>query len=58
MQAEVNEGTIEFAKKHPDSSKLTDEEKKELEALQREQRTIADLIEEHTQPEKDEGEKK
>jgi hypothetical protein len=58
MQEEVNEGTREFAKKHPDSAKLTEEEKKELEALQREQRAIADLIEEHTQPEKDEGEKK
>jgi hypothetical protein len=49
LQAEVNERTKEFAKKHPDEKKLTEDEKKELEAIRREQREIAELVEEYTQ---------
>ncbi len=59
MQAEVNDQTKEFAKAHPDAAKLTDAEKKEIEGLRREQKAIADLIEEYTQKdEKEEGPKK
>src|SRR5205807_4355843 len=48
MQAEVNERTTDFAKKHPDERKLTDAEKKELQAIQREQREVAGLVEEYS----------
>ncbi len=59
MQAEVNEQTKDFAKTHPDAAKLTDAEKKEVEGLQREQKSIADLIEEYSKTdEKEEGKKK
>ena len=59
MQAEVNEQTKDFAKKHPDPAKLTDAENKEIEGLRREQKSIADLIEEYTQKdEKEEAPKK
>lgn len=58
MQAEINEKTQEFAKKHPDRAKLTEDEKKELQKLELEQRLIADLVEEYTdRPAKDGGEK-
>jgi hypothetical protein len=50
MQADVNERTREFAGKHPDEKKLTEAQKKELEAIQREQREVAELVEEYTQP--------
>ncbi len=48
LQAEVNERTVAFAKKHPDEAKLTQEQKKELEAIRREQREVAELVEEYT----------
>ena len=50
LQAEVNARTSEFATQHPDEKKLTAAEKKELEAIQREQREVAELVEEYTQP--------
>jgi hypothetical protein len=49
LQVEVNERTKEFAAKHPDEKKLTEDEKKELEAIRREQREVAEEIEEYTQ---------
>jgi hypothetical protein len=55
MQAEVNEQTKEFANKHPDPARLTPAEKKELESLQREQKSIADLVEEYNRPGPGEG---
>ena len=58
MQAEVNERTKELSDKKADPARLTEEEKKELEALQGEQRVIADLIEEFTRREKDQQEEK
>jgi hypothetical protein len=51
LQGEVNQRTREFAGKHPDEKKLTDDEKKELQTIQREQREVAELVEEYTQPE-------
>ena len=48
LQAEVNARTKEFATKHPDEKKLTPAEKKELEAIRREQREVAELVEEYT----------
>ena len=60
LQAELNERTNEFAKDHPDSSKLTDEEREELKELEQAQRDIAalfeqvaKLFEEHKQPKPD-----
>ena len=59
MQAEVNERTKELSDKKADPAMLTESEREELQALQREQRAIADLIEEYTRREKDQqGEKK
>ena len=49
IQAEINERTKEFAAKHPDEKKLTAEEKRQLEVIRREQREVAELIEEYTQ---------
>ncbi len=49
MQAEVNERTKDFAKKHPDTSKLTEAQKKELQTIQREQREVAELVEEYSE---------
>ncbi|MBI1917444.1 MAG: hypothetical protein HYS12_22310 [Planctomycetes bacterium] len=48
MQAEVNERTKDFAKKHPDTSKLTEPQKKELQTIQREQREVAELVEDYS----------
>jgi hypothetical protein len=45
LQAELNERTTQFAKDHPDPSKLTDEEKAELRELEQAQREIAELFE-------------
>ncbi len=44
LQAEINERTEQFAKEHPDLSKLKDDEKLELESLRKTQRDVADLI--------------
>src|SRR5262249_30509381 len=44
VQAEINERTEQFAKEHPDLSKLKDDEKAELETLRKTQRDVADLI--------------
>jgi hypothetical protein len=46
LQAELNQQTAEFAKLHPDASKLTDEEREELKELEAAQRDIAALFEE------------
>ena len=47
LQAEINERTEQFAKEHPDLSKLKDDEKTELESLRKTQRDVADLIAEY-----------
>ena len=46
LQAELNQQTTEFAKLHPDASKLTEEEREELKELETAQRDIAALFEE------------
>lgn len=50
LQAEVNRQTAEFVKKHPDPEKLDDKEKAELRDIQREQKEIAELLEEFARP--------
>jgi len=55
MQADVNRRTQEFTKQNPDLEKLTPEQKIELESIQREQREIAELIEELLRPGTGEG---
>jgi hypothetical protein len=59
MQKEVNDRTEAFKKKHPDPAALGPKEKAELAALRREQREIADLLEEMMNPggDKDGGDK-
>ena len=46
LQVDVGKRTEEFDKAHPDRSKLTDEEKAELESLQKAQIDIAELVQE------------
>ena len=45
MQAEVNEGTAEFAKAHPDVAKFTDDDRDDLKELEQAQRDVAELFE-------------
>jgi hypothetical protein len=45
LQAELNEKTAEFAKRHPDPEKLSDDERAELKELEETQREIAALFE-------------
>ena len=55
LQAEINQRTDEFAKQHPDPTKLTDKEKAELQAIRREQQEVAELLDALTQPADAEG---
>ena len=45
LQAECNAATAEFAKRHPDADKLTDDDREELKELEEAQREIAALFE-------------
>jgi hypothetical protein len=45
LQTELNQQTAEFARAHPDSDKLTEEERGELKGLEQAQREIATLFE-------------
>lgn len=47
LQAEVNNRTAQFAKEHPDLSKLTDDEQAELRLLRRMQGDIVELLQEY-----------
>jgi hypothetical protein len=64
MQKEVKDRTEAFHKKHPNLDALNPRQKKELDGIRREQKEIADLLEELLRPagedggEKDEPEKK
>jgi hypothetical protein len=44
MQAEINQKTQDYTKQHPDSKKLTDQDKKELSELRREQQEVTELL--------------
>jgi hypothetical protein len=55
LQAEVNQRTEEFARKHPDASRLTERDQAELQGLRREQKEIADLLDELAQPAEEGG---
>jgi hypothetical protein len=55
MQSEINQKTEDFARQHPDSAKLTDKQKAELQAIRKEQKEVADLLDEIAEP-PDEGE--
>jgi hypothetical protein len=57
LQNEVNQRTDAFSKQHPDPKKLTEQEKKELQDLSREQQEVADLLEKLTSAEVPEGDK-
>ncbi|MCX7699504.1 MAG: hypothetical protein N2039_01370, partial [Gemmataceae bacterium] len=48
LQAEVNERTAQFAKEHPDVSKLTDDQRAELQLLRRMQGDIVELLHEYS----------
>jgi len=55
MQIEINQKTEEFARDHRDTKKLTEKEQAELQNLRKEQKEVADLLDEIVQP-PDEGE--
>jgi hypothetical protein len=57
LQAEVIERTTQFAKDHPDLSKLTEEEKEDLAVIRKMQRDIADLIQEYGAADEPKGDK-
>lgn len=57
LQADVNQRTDEFQKKHPDPVKLGKEQQAELESIRKEQREVADLLDELTRPADPEGAK-
>lgn len=46
LQAELNERTAAFARAHPNLDKLNDDEREELQELERAQREIGTLFEE------------
>jgi hypothetical protein len=55
MQSEINQKTEDFARQHPNTAKLAEKEKAELQAIRKEQKEVADLLDEIAQP-PDEGE--
>jgi hypothetical protein len=57
LQEDVNQRTDAFSKQHPDPKKMTEQEKKELQDLSREQQEVADLLEKLTSAEVPEGDK-
>lgn len=50
MQKEAYDRTAEFQKKNPDPAKLTDKQKAELREIEREQKEVADLLDQLTRP--------
>jgi hypothetical protein len=50
LQAEVNQHTEDFAKKHPDPKKLDDKAKAELQSIRRDQAEVGELLEELNRP--------
>ena len=50
MQKEVNERTEAFKKAHPDLTKLGPKDKAELQEIRREQKEVADLLEQLSRP--------
>jgi hypothetical protein len=55
MQQEVNQQTEAFKKKHPEPARLNDKDRAELEGLRREQKDVADLLDELIRPEDESG---
>jgi hypothetical protein len=62
MQQEINRHTETFRRAHPDADKLTDADKAELQAITRDQKDVAELLDELNrpagEPEPDKGDKK
>ena len=54
IQSEINKRTEEFARQHPDTTKLTEKDQAELQAIQKEQEEVRGLLDEIAQP-PDEG---
>jgi hypothetical protein len=50
LQEDINRRTSTFARKHPDTAKLSKEEQQELEGLRKEQEEVKELLEELTAP--------
>jgi hypothetical protein len=55
LQQEINERTETFSRQHPDRAKLSEDLKRELDALSKEQREIGELFDEITKPSGPEG---
>jgi hypothetical protein len=54
IQSEINKRTEEFARQHPDTTKLTEKDQAELQAIQKEQEEVRGLLDGLAQP-PDEG---
>ena len=50
LQMEVNQQTEAFQKKHPDTNKLTDADKAELQSIHKQQQDIVELLDELRRP--------
>lgn len=50
LQKEVNDRTEAFRRQHPDAEKLSEADKVQLQELRREQKEVADLLDQLTQP--------
>lgn len=55
LQQEINERTESFGKQHPNRAKLTDDERRELDSLSKEQKEVGELLDEITKPSGTEG---
>jgi hypothetical protein len=62
MQKDINERTDAFKRQHPDTKKLEEKDRAELQAIRKDQQDVAELIDELTRPAGEpgaaEGEKK
>jgi hypothetical protein len=50
LQEDINRRTSAFARKHPDTAKLSKEEQQQLESLRQEQEEVKELLQELTTP--------
>jgi hypothetical protein len=55
LQQEINEQTVSFGRQHPNRAKLTEDQKRELDSLSKEQKEIGELLDEIAKPTGSEG---
>ncbi len=55
LQDEINQRTVTFGKQHPNQTKLTEDEKRELDSLSKEQKEIGEMLDEMAKPADSDG---